>query len=145
MKKLFVLLSLSIGLFFVSAANAQTPTPITYKVGTEKVMTITVKAGKSIKYAVTVKKDQVVNINAEGDIGVSKTNEFPVVSINIDYKEGVDRTQDGEAYYSLIAGRNGKYIITVSNSDKKRARTFKLNVKVSNDKADFQGGEEVDQ
>lgn len=144
MNKLFILLSFAIAFLFVSNANAQTP--ITFAKGaSEKTMTITVAAGKATKYAITVKKDQVVNINAEGDIGVSKTNDFPVVAINVDYKDGVDRTQDGEAYYSLLAGRNGKYIITVSNSDKKRARTFKLNVKVSNDKADFQGGEEVDQ
>ncbi len=108
-------------------------------------MTITVRAGGESKYAITVKKDQVVNIEVEGDIGVSKTNDFPVIWINVGYKEGVDRNQDGEAYYSLLAGRTGKYIITVGNSDKKRARTFKLKVEVSNDKADFQGGEPVDQ
>lgn len=146
MKKLSILVGLIIGLVFVSATNAQTATPITFAKGaSEKTMTITVAAGKANKYAITVKKDQVVNVGVEGDIGVSKTNDFPVVSINVDYKDGVDRTQDGEAYYSLLAGRNGKYIITILNSDKKRARTFKLIVKVSNDKADFQGGEEVDQ
>lgn len=144
MKKLSILFSLIIGFVFVSAANAQTP--VTFAKGASgKTMTVTVKAGGENKYAITVKKDQVVNIGVEGDIGVSKTNDFPVVYINVDYKEGVDRTQDGEAYYSLLAGRSGKYIITVSNSDKKRARTFKLNVKVTNDKADFLGGEEVEQ
>lgn len=144
MKKLSILFCLIIGFVFVSAANAQTP--ITFAKGTSsKTMSVTVKAGGENKYSIVIKKDQVLNIDAEGDIGISKTNDFPVIAINVDYKEGVDRTQDGEAYYSLLAGRNGKYIITVSNSDKKRARTFKLNVKVSNDKADFQGGEEVDQ
>ncbi len=143
MKNLSVLFSLVFGLFLVSAANAQTPTPITFAKGaSEKVLTITVPAGKENKYAITVKKDQVVNIEVEGDIYVSKTTEFPVVSINVNYKEGVDRTQDGEAYYSLLAGRNGKYIITVSNGAKE-ARTFKLQVKVTNDKADFAGGEDV--
>jgi hypothetical protein len=140
MKKLSILLSLVFGLFLVSAANAQTP--ITYKVGTEKVLTITVKAKSSNKYAITVKKGQVVNIGAEGNIGISKTNDFPVISINMDYKEGVDRTQDGEAYYSMIAGRNGKYIISVGNSAKE-SRTFKLKVTVSDNKEDFLGGEEV--
>lgn len=142
MKKLLFLFSLIIGLVFVSGANAQTPTPISYKVGTEKVMTITVKAGKSNKYAVTVKKGQVINVSTSGNIGLSKTNNWSVVNPSIDYKEGVDRTQDGEAYFSLVAGRNGKYIITVSNGAN-NVRTFKLNVEVSNDIADFEGGEEV--
>jgi hypothetical protein len=142
MKKLSVLFSLIFGLFLVSAANAQTP--ITYKVGTEKVLTITVKAKSSNKYAITVKKGQVVNVMVEGNIGISKANDFPVISINMNYKDGVDRTQDGEAYYSMIAGRNGKYIISVGNSAKE-SRTFKLKVTVSNNKEDFLGGEEVDQ
>jgi hypothetical protein len=142
MKTLSILFSLIIGLFLVSAANAQTP--ITYKVGTEKVLTITVKPNGTNKYAVTVKKGQVVNVSATGNIGVSKTNDFPVISINMNYKDGVDRTQDGEAYYSLIAGRNGKYIISVGNSAK-QSRTFKLKVTVSNNKEDFLGGEPVDQ
>ena len=140
MKKLSILVGLFFGLFLVSKANAQTP--ITYKVGTEKVLTITVAAGKANKYVITVKKEQVVNIGVQGNIGVSETNDFPVVSIDVNYKDGVDRTQDGEAYFSLLAGRNGKYIITVYNGAKE-ARTFKLKVKVSNDKADFLGGEEV--
>lgn len=144
MSKLTVILGLFIGAFFAITTNAQTP--ITFAKGaSEKTMTITVAAGKANKYAITVKKGQVVNIGVEGNIGISKTNDFPVISVDMDYKEGVDRTQDGEAYYSLLAGRNGKYIISVFNSDKKRARTFKLNVKVSNNKEDFLGGEEVDQ
>jgi hypothetical protein len=140
MKKLSILLSLVFGLFLVSAANAQTP--ITYKVGTEKVLTITVKAKSSNKYAITVKKGQVVNVGAEGNIGISKANDFPVISININSKDGVDRTQDGEAYYSMIAGRNGKYIVSIGNSAKE-SRTFKLKVTVSDNKEDFLGGEEV--
>jgi hypothetical protein len=140
MKNLFIFVGLMFGLFLVSTANAQTA--ISCKVGTEKVMTITVAGGKANKYSITVKKDQVVNVNAEGDIGVSKTNDFPVISINLNYTEGVDRTQDGEAYYSLLAGKNDKYIFRVSNSSK-RTRTFKLKVTVSDNKEDFLGGEEV--
>ncbi len=140
MKNLSVLVGLIIGLFLVSSANAQTP--ITYKVGTEKVMTITVKSNSNNKYAITVKKGQVVNVSVEGNIGISKPDDFPVISIGINTKDGVDRTQDGEAYYSMIAGRNGKYIIGVGNSAK-NARTFKLKVLVSNNKEDFLGGEEV--
>jgi hypothetical protein len=144
MKKLSILLSLVFGLFLVSTANAQTP--ITYKIGTEKVLTITVPAGKEKLYSMTVKKGQVINLGISGDIGVSKTNDFPVISLNLNNGvEDVDRSQDGEGYLSILAGRNGKYIVNVANSDKKRARTFKLKVTVSNNKEDFLGGEEVDQ
>jgi hypothetical protein len=144
MKKLSILLSLVFGLFIVSTANAQTP--ITYKIGTEKVLTITVPAGKEKLYSMTVKKGQVINLGISGDIGVSKTNDFPVISLNLNNGvEDVDRSQDGEGYLSILAGRNGKYIVNVANSDKKRARTFKLKVTVSNNKEDFLGGEEVDQ
>jgi hypothetical protein len=142
MKKLSILLSLVFGLFLVSTANAQTP--ITYKIGTEKVLTITVPAGKEKLYSMTVKKGQVINLGISGDIGVSKTNDFPVISLNLNNGvEDVDRSQDGEGYLSILAGRNGKYIVNVANSDKKRARTFKLKVTVSNNKEDFLGGEEV--
>jgi hypothetical protein len=138
MEKLFLLLSLTIGFLFVSTTNAQTP--ITFGKGQkEKTITVTVKPKGENKYLISVKKGQIVNVDAEGDIGVSKTNDFPVVWINMNY-EDIDQTQDGEAYYSLYAGRTGKYVITVGNSDKKRARTFKLKVAVSNNKEDFRGG-----
>jgi hypothetical protein len=145
MKNLSILFSLVLGLFLVSATNAQTATPIQFEKGkSEKVMTITVGAGKEAKYSIVVRKDQVINLGAEGDINVSKTTEFPVISLNLDNGvEDVDRSQDGEGYLSILAGRNGKYVVTIANSDKKRARTFKLEVKVSDNKEDFLGGEEV--
>lgn len=147
MKKLSILFSLIISLVFVSSATAQTPTVVTFAKGaTEKTMTITVAAGKTNKYSITVKKDQVINVGVEGDINVSKTTEFPVISVNAaNAVEDVDQTQDGEGYLSILAGRNGKFIIDVANSDKKRARTFTIKFKVTDDKADFAGGEEVDQ
>jgi hypothetical protein len=138
MKKVFILLSLTVSFLFVSTAYAQTP--ITFAKGKmQKSMVITVKAGGENKYVIAVNKGQIVNVDADGDIGVSKKESFPVVWINMNYKD-VDQTQDGEAYYSLYAGRTGKYVITVGNSDKKRARTFKLIVSVSNNKEDFRGG-----
>lgn len=145
MKKLSILLSLII--CFVSAAKAQTSTTISFAKGAvEKTMTITVKAGGTNKYSISVRKDQVINVGIEGDIMVSKTTEFPVISINsANAVEDVDRTQDGEGYLSILAGRNGKYIIDVFNSDRKRARTFTIKFKVTDDTADFAGGEEVDQ
>ena len=147
MKKLSILFSLIISLVFVSSATAQTPTVVTFAKGaTEKTMTITVAAGITNKYSITVKKDQVINVGVEGDINVSKTTEFPVISVNAaNAVEDVDQTQDGEGYLSILAGRNGKFIIDVANSDKKRARTFTIKFKVTDDKADFAGGEEVDQ
>ncbi|MEK7723919.1 MAG: hypothetical protein AAB336_06190 [Acidobacteriota bacterium] len=145
MKKLSILVGLIIA--FVFSTNAQTPTAVQFEKGaSEKTLTITVKAGGTNKYSVSVKKEQVINFGVEGDINVSKATEFPVISINLDNGvEKVDNWQDGEGYLSILAGKNGKYIVSVSNSDKKRTRTFKLKVKVTNDKGDFAGGEEVDQ
>lgn len=147
MKKLSILFSLLIGVFLVSAGNAQTTTPVTFGKGaSEKTMTITIKAGGSNTYSLAVKKDQVINVGIEGDINVSKTTEFPVISVNLlNGIEEHDRWQDGEGYLSILAGKNGKYMISVFNSDKKRARTFKITFKVTDDKADFLGGEEVEQ
>jgi hypothetical protein len=139
MKKLFVLLSLTIGFLFVSTANAQTP--ITFAKGkSKKTMTITMKAGGSNKYAITVKKNQVINVTTSGNTGIEPNKDsFSVVNPSIDYKEGVDRTQDGEGYFSIYTGRSGKYIITVSNGAK-QSRTFELTFEISNNKEDFQGG-----
>jgi hypothetical protein len=138
MKKLLVLFSFAIAFLFVSNANAQTP--ITFAKGkTEKTMTITVKPKGENKYVITVKKGQVINVTTSGNVGLSKTNSWSVVNPSIDYKEGVDLTQDGERYFSIYTGRTGKYIITVGSSAKE-SRTVKLKVEVSNNKDDFQGG-----
>jgi hypothetical protein len=143
MKKLFILLSLTIGLFFVSNANAQTKV-VFAKGSMSKTMTVTVKAKGENKYSITVKKGQVINVDVEGDIQVSKTEEFPVIYLGLQNGvDGVDNSQDGEGYLSILAGKNGTYIFSVGNSDKKRARTFKLKVTVSNNREDFAGGEPV--
>lgn len=140
MKKLSILFSLVVGLFLVSGADAQTP--INFAKGkSEKTMTVTVKPNGEKTYSIRVKKGQVINVGVSGDIGVSKTNDFPVVSTNLtNGKDGVDNWQDGEAYLSILAGRTGTYIVSVANSDTKRARTFKMEVKVSNNKDDYEGG-----
>lgn len=140
MKKIFILFSLIIG--FTLAANAQTPIAFA-KGASSKTMTVTMKPNSETKYAITVKKGQVINIGLSGDIMVSKKTEFPVISVNLDNGvDGVDNWQDGEGYLSILAGKNGKYVFTVANSDKKRARTFKIEVKVSNNKDDYMGGTE---
>ena len=146
MKKLSVLFGLFVVLIFVSTVNAQTPAVVTFAKGAvEKTMTITVKPNATSKFSLSVKKDQVINVGVEGDINVSKTTEFPVISINLENGvENVDKWQDGEGYLSVLAGKNGKYIVSVFNSDKKRARTFTIKFKVTNDKDDFAGGEDVD-
>ena len=145
MKKLFILLSLTIGFLFVSNANAQTK--VVFAKGTmSKTMTVTVKSKGENKYSITVKKGQVINVGVSGDVMVSKTEEFPVIYLGLQNGvDGVDQTQDGESYLSILAGKNGTYIFNIGNSDKKRARTFKLKVTVSNNKEDFAGGEPVDQ
>jgi hypothetical protein len=139
MKKLFLVFSLAIAFIFVSNVNAQTP--ITFAKGKmKKTLTVTLKAGGSSKYVITVKKNQVINVGTSGNTGIEPNKDsFSVVNPSIAYKEGVDQTQDGEGYFSIYTGRSGKYIITVSNGAK-QSRTFKLTVEVSNNKEDFQGG-----
>lgn len=138
MKKLTIMLSMVVGLAFASSGNAQPP--ITFAKGQkEKTLSITVKPKGTNKYVVTAKKGQVINVTTSGNVGLSKTNPWSVVNPSIDYKEGVDITQDGEGYFSIYTGRNGKYIIEVGSSAKE-SRTVKLKVVVSNNKEDFLGG-----
>jgi len=145
MTKLFILLVLTIGFVFVSEANAQTKV-IFAKGASSKKMSVTIPAKGEKTFSVQVKEGQVINVGVSGDINVSKTTEFPVISVNLtNGEDGVDQTQDGEGYLSILAGKNGTYIFSVANSDKKRARTFNMEVKVTNDRADFLGGEEVEQ
>lgn len=145
MKKIFVLFSLIIGLVFVSSAFAQTKI-VFAKGATTKTMTITIKPKGEMNYSIAVKKGQVINAEVEGDIQVSKTDLFPVIYLGLNNgADGVDNWQDGEAYLSILAGKNRTYIFNVGNSDKKRARTFKLKITVSNKKEDFMGGIPVDQ
>jgi hypothetical protein len=138
MKKLCLVFSLAIAFIFVSNVNAQTP--ITFAKGKmKKTMTVTLKAGASSKYTITVKKNQVINVMTSGNTGIEPNKDsFSVVNPSIDFKD-VDQTQDGEGYFSIYTGRSGKYIITVRNGAK-QSRTFKLTVEVSNNKEDFQGG-----
>ena len=145
MKNLIVFAGVLIGLFFVSPAYGQTP--IQFAKGTsEKTLTITVKAKSSNKYTISVRKGQVINIEMDGDISISKEEQFPVVYASLlNGKEGVDQSQDGEAYLSILAGRNAAYLVEIGNSDTKRTRTFKVKVSVSDKREDFAGGEPVDQ
>jgi hypothetical protein len=139
MKKLFLVLSLTIGLFFVSNANAQTP--ITFEKGKmSKTLTLTLTANSDKKFSIAVKKGQVVNILFDGDVQVSKKDQFIIVGAEWLNATDVDNTQDGEGYLSLFSGKKGTYIFSVGHTDKKRARTFKMKVTVSNKKDDFMGG-----
>lgn len=143
MKKAFILLSLAIGLFFVAESNAQTKIMFA-KGASSKTMTITVPAKSERKYSLAVSAEQVINIGVSGDIGVSKTNDFPVISINLDNGvEDEDQWQDGEGYLSVLTSRKGTYIFGVYNSSN-RPRTFTMEVEVTNDREKFAGGEKVD-
>lgn len=139
MKKLFILLSLTIGLFFVSNANAQTP--ITFEKGKmSKTLTLTLTANSDKKFSIAVKKGQVVNILFDGDVQVSKKDQFIIVGAEWLNATDVDYTQDGEGYLSIYTGKKGTYIFSVGHTDKKRSRAFKMKVTVSNNKDDFMGG-----
>lgn len=139
MKKLFVLFTLAVGLFLVSETNAQTKI-VFAKGASSKTITVTVPAKSEKKFSLIVKQDQVINFGISGDIGVSKTNNFPVIYLNAtNAEDGVDQTQDGEGYLSILTGRSGTFTISVSNSSN-RARTFKMKISVTNDRNDFAGG-----
>lgn len=145
MNKLFILLVLAAAFVFVGQTNAQTKI-VFAKGASSKTMSVTVPANGEKSFSVQVREGQVINVGVAGDINVSKTTEFPVISVNLtNGEDGVDQSQDGEGYLSILAGKNGSYVFSVANSDKKRARTFKMEVKVTNDRADFAGGEEVEQ
>jgi len=144
MKKLFIILSLMFAFVFVSETKAQTKV-VFAKGASSKTMSVTIPAKGAKTFSVQVKSGQVINIGISGDINVSKTTEFPVISVNLtNGEEGVDNWQDGEGYLSILAGKNGTYIFSVANSDKKRARTFNMEVKVTNDRADYAGGEDME-
>ncbi len=145
MKKLFIILSLMFAFVFVSEANAQSNIRFA-KGASSKTMAVSVPANGEKTFSVQVKEDQVINIQISGDINISKTTEFPVISVNLtNGEDGVDNWQDGEGYLSILTGKKGIYVFSVANSDSKRARTFTMKVSVTNDRADFVGGEEVDQ
>lgn len=145
MKNTLIVFALALGFVFAGSTNAQTPV-VFAKGTTEKTMTITVKPKDMNTYALSVKSGQVINVSVSGDISISKTEEFPVIGLNLtNGVEDVDQWQDGEAYLSVLTGTTKKYVISINNSDRKRARTFKITFKVTDDIADYAGGIKTDQ
>lgn len=145
MKSTFIIFAIAVGFVFAGVTNAQTNV-VFAKGTTEKTMTITVKPKDMNTYALNVKSGQVINVSVSGDIGISKTNDFPVIGVNLtNGVEDIDNWQDGEAYLSVLAGRDGKFVVSINNSDRKRARTFKIKFSVTDNREDYLGGEEVDQ
>lgn len=130
-----------------SAADTSAQTPVVFAKGASaKTMTITVGPKDMNTYSISVREGQVINITVSGDIAISKTNEFPVIGLNLaNGVEDVDQWQDGEGYLSVLAGQTKKYVVSINNSDRKRARKFTLKVSVTSDKADYMGGESVGQ
>lgn len=130
-----------------SAADTSAQTPVVFAKGASaKTMTITVGPKDMNTYSISVREGQVINITVSGDTAISKTNEFPVIGLNLaNGVEDVDQWQDGEGYLSVLAGQTKKYVVSINNSDRKRARKFTLKVSVSSDKADYMGGESVGQ
>lgn len=144
MKNLLTIVSLMVVFGFASQANAQTKIQFA-KGASSKTLTVTIPANGEKTFSVQVKKDQVINVEVSGDVNVSKTNEFPVISLNLtNGEEELDNWQDGEGYLSILTGKNGTYIFSVANSDKKRARSFSMKVSVTNNRSDYMGGEDVD-
>lgn len=139
MKKLALLFT--IALAFIAASETYSQTPIVFAKGaSSKTMTVTIPANGTKTYSVSVRADQVINIGVSGDIGLSKTNDIPVISLNLSNGEdGVDNWQDGEGYLSILTGSKKAYVFSVANSSG-RARTFTMKVSVTNDREDYQGG-----
>lgn len=147
MKKTLLLMIFAIAAVAGSAADTSAQTPVVFAKGaSSKTMTITVGPKDMNTYSISVREGQVINITVSGDIAISKTNEFPVIGLNLaNGVEDVDQWQDGEGYLSVLAGQTKKYVVSINNSDRKRARKFTLKVSVSSDKADYMGGESVGQ
>lgn len=147
MRKTLLLMIFAIAAVAGSAADTSAQTPVVFAKGASaKTMTITVGPKDMNTYSISVREGQVINITVSGDTAISKTNEFPVIGLNLaNGVEDVDQWQDGEGYLSVLAGQTKKYVVSINNSDRKRARKFTLKVSVSSDKADYMGGESVGQ
>jgi hypothetical protein len=147
MKKILLLMIFAVAIVAASAVAASAQTPVVFAKGaSSKTMTITVGPKDMKTYSISVREGQVINFTASGDIAISKTNEFPVIGLNLaNGVENVDQWQDGEGYLSVLAGQTKKYVVSINNSDRKRARTFTIKVSVTDDKADYVGGESTDQ
>ena len=137
----------AVAIVAASAVAASAQTPVVFAKGaSSKTMTITVGPKDMKTYSISVREGQVINFTASGDIAISKTNEFPVIGLNLaNGVENVDQWQDGEGYLSVLAGQTKKYVVSINNSDRKRARTFTIEVSVTDDNADYVGGESTDQ
>lgn len=143
MKKLLIVSSLLIGLFFVTNSNAQNSVQFA-RGASSKTISVTVAANDDKSFSVQVRNGQVINVEVSGDINVSRTNEFSAISVNLaNGEDGVDNWQDDSGTLSILAGRSGKYIFNVSNSSN-RPRTFKMKVSVTDNRDDYLGGEDVD-
>jgi len=147
MKKILLLMIFAVAIVAASAVAASAQTPVVFAKGaSSKTMTITVGPKDMKTYSISVREGQVINFTASGDIAISKTNEFPVIGLNLaNGVENVDQWQDGEGYLSVLAGQTKKYVVSINNSDRKRARTFTIEVSVTDDNADYVGGESTDQ
>lgn len=139
MKTIGLLFTIAAALFAVAEAKAQTA--ITFAKGaSSKTITVTIPAKGEKKFSLAVNAEQVINIGISGDISVSRSNDFPVISLNLSNGEdGVDNWQDGEGYLSILTGSKKSYVFSVANSSG-RARTFSMKVSVTNNRDDYMGG-----
>lgn len=144
MRKLMISAGLIFGLIggvgggFAPTASAQTK--IVFARGAfSKTISTTISPGRGKSYSVSVRSGQVINVDLSGDIATSKTNSFPMVFVNLNNGEnGIDQFQDGEGYLSVLTGRDGKYIFTLTNGSK-RSRIVKFKVAITDDINDYFG------
>ena len=144
MRKLLISVGLVLGIIggvggaLTSTASAQTK--IVFAHGAfSKTISTTVAPGRGKSYSVSVRSGQVINVELSGDIATSKSNSFPMVFVDLNNGEnGIDQFQDGEGYLSVLTGRDGKYIFTLTNGSK-RSRLVKFKVAITDDINDFFG------
>jgi hypothetical protein len=143
MRKLLISIGLVLGLLgglgggLTPTASAQTK--ITFARGAfSKTISTLMTPGRRKSYSVSVRSGQVINVELSGDIETSKTNPRPLVFVHLTSEYDGDQFEDGEGYLSVLTGRDGKYVFTLTNGSK-RSRNVTFKVAITDDVNDYIG------
>jgi hypothetical protein len=138
MRRMLISIGLAIGIAGGSVAalapTAAAQTKVVFARGAfSKTISTTIASSRGKSYSVSVRSGQLITVYLFGDIAHSKSESFPIVSVNLDNGiNGEDQWIDGEGYLSILTGRDGKYIFTVRNGSK-RSRSVKFKVTITDD------------
>ena len=110
----------------VKNLTATAQTRISFAKGaSEKTITVTLAAGASKSFVLAVNKKQAINANA-----LIKSDDLILFSFGLEnVNSSIDNWEDYEGGLTVLTGRKGDYIFSVTNNTKK-ARTFKMKVRV---------------